>query len=320
MTNPNLLFRCKSCQKEFTFNVLQWLQPRCFNCLPPIKKYQSNGEKEIQYLLKKHNISFKENVRDILGNRLELDIYIPDYSLAIEYNGVYWHSELQGVDRDYHLYKTERCRELGIKLLHIFETDWIHKQEIVESIILSNLNIYTNTIHGRKCLVKEIDSKIANSFYEINHIQGKTICQYSIGLFYNDELVSCLSFSKPRFNKNYDWELVRFANKLNTKIHGGFSKLWKHKPEGTIICYSDKRFFTGAIYKKVMNQLPDSEPSYFYIVDGELKNRIHFQKHKLASILPNFDPNLTEWENMKANGYNRIWDCGNFVFQYRFNQ
>lgn len=314
--SPNLLFRCNVCNKEFKFNVLSWLKPRCFDCMPQIKKYQSNGERDIQYFLTQNNIDWKENNRNILGNRLELDIYIPEKRVAIEFNGIYWHSEARGVDEDYHLFKTERCKELNIKLLHIFETEWENKQEIIKSIILANLNKYKKTIHGRKCIVKQIDSKTANNFYDENHIQGKTILSVSFGLYYNDELVSCLSFSKPRFNKKYDWELVRYANKLNTKIHGGFGKLWKHKPEGKIICYSDKRLFSGNVYKKYMNQLEDLGPSYFYIVDGELKNRINFQKHKLKDLLPVFDEKLTEVESMKANGFYRIWDCGNFVFEF----
>jgi hypothetical protein len=110
--------------------------------------------------------------------------------------------------------------------------------------------------------------------------------------------------------------LVRYANKLNTKIHGGFGKLWKCKPEGKIICYSDKRLFSGNVYEKYMIKLNDSKPSYYYIVDGELKNRVNFQKHKLKDILQKFDENLTEAENMKENGFYRIWDCGNYVFEF----
>ena len=314
--NPNLLFECNVCKKNFEFNVLSWLKPRCFECMPKIKKFQSNGEREIQFLLSKNNINFEENNRNVLGKRLELDIFIPSKNLAIEYNGVYWHSEARGVDEDYHLFKTERCKQLNIKLLHIFETEWKNKQSIVESIILSNLNIYKYTIHGRKCVVKQVDSKTANKFYEENHIQGKSIFNLSFGLFHNDELVSCISFSKPRFNKKYDWELIRYANKLNTKVHGGFGKLWKYKPIGKIICYSDKRLFSGNVYEKYMTKLNDSKPSYFYVIDGELKNRVNFQKHKLKDILPIFDEKLTEVENMKANGFYRIWDCGNYVFEY----
>ena len=313
--NSIFLFECKVCHKQFKFNALSHLKPRCFDCMPPIEKYRSKGEQEVFDFISSLSVDVKKSDRKTLKGK-ELDILCKDYNLAIEYNGIYWHSEANGIENDYHIYKTEKCNEVGIKLLHIFETEWKNKKDIVKSIISSNLNKFEKIIHGRKCVVKQIDSKTANNFYEENHIQGKAILSVSFGLYYNDELVSCLSFSKPRFNKKYDWELVRYANKLNTKIHGGFGKLWKHKPNGKIICYSDKRLFSGNVYEKYMIKLDDSKPSYYYIVDGELKNRVNFQKHKLKDILQKFDNNLTEVENMKENGFYRIWDCGNYVFEF----
>jgi len=101
---------------------------------------------------------------------------------------------------------------------------------------------------------------------------------------------------------------------LNTKIHGAFSKLWKYRPEGSIITYSDKRYFSGEVYRKFFTELKDSDPSYWYIKDGQRHNRIEFQKHKLKDKLELFDSNLTEWENMQLNGWDRIYDCGNYCF------
>jgi len=310
------LWRCNHCNNEFEDDVYAGRMPRCPVCYPFVSGY-SNVEKEISNWLKSINIIIEENNRVIISPQ-ELDIYIPSHKLAIELNGLYWHSELQGKDSQYHLNKTQLCLEKGIQLLHIFEDEWINKQEIIKSIIKNKLNIYDKTIHGRKCSVKNVSLREANKFYEQNHIQGECISKLNFGLFYENKMISCLSFSKSRYNRKYDWEITRFANKLGYKIHGSFSKLWKHKPEGNIITYSDKRLFDGNIYRKFLNELESSKPSYWYL-DSKYNrhNRINFQKHKLKEKLGIFDSNLTEWENMQLNGYNRIWDCGNWIFEWR---
>ena len=310
------LWKCKTCNNEFEDDIYAGRLPRCPFCFPIISGY-SNIEREISLWIKSLNIKILENNKQII-TPLELDIYIPSKNLAIEFNGLYWHSELMGKDSNYHLNKTNLCQENGIQLLHIFEDEWIEKQNIIKSIIKSKLGLYDKTIHGRKCTMKKINSNDANSFYEENHIQGKCTSKINLGLFYKDELVSCLSFSKSRYNKKYDWEITRFANKLGYKVYGSFSKLWKHKPEGSIITYSDKRLFDGSVYRKFLNELKSSDPSYWYLDSNYNRyNRTNFQKHKLKEKLGIFNSNLTEWENMQLNGYNRIWDCGNWIFEWR---
>ena len=146
--------------------------------------------------------------------------------------------------------------------------------------------------------------------------------QIRCGLYLHDELVAAISFAKPRFSKKYDHELVRFCNKLNTNVVGGASKLFSHflKTCGageTIVSYADRRWSVGTLYKNLgFTQTHISSPNYWYFSGLDLFHRVNFQKHKLSEKLDMFNPELTEWENMEANGWNRIWDCGNLVFKF----
>jgi len=124
-----------------------------------------------------------------------------------------------------------------------------------------------------------------------------------------------LTYGKPRYNKNYDIEILRFCNKKDLVVVGGLSKLIS-KISGHIISYCDRRYSDGNGYLKTGFILKSiSPPNYFYMKLGGRLSRIYFQKHKLKNILEVFDPTLTEWENMQLNGYDRIWDCGNLIFE-----
>jgi hypothetical protein len=181
------------------------------------------------------------------------------------------------------------------------------------------LGFITNKIFARKCQIKEIDNQTYKEFCEQNHIQGYGIAKVRIGLFYCDELVQIMSFSKPRFNKNYDWENIRSCTKLNTTVVGGFSKLMKYfktNYAGSIITYVDVRYFTGGGYlKNGFKFIKHTEPNYFYFKKNttELETRNKYQKHKLKNILPIFDETMTEYENMLNNNYLRIFDAGNLI-------
>jgi len=257
-------------------------------------------------------------------NRKEIDIYLPNHALAIEYNGLFWHSEEYGKGRSYHLHKTQECLKQNIQLLHIFENEWMneYKKDIWKSIIVSNLK-KSNRIYARKTQVKEIkDNALVKDFLLKNHLQGNIHANTKLGLFFENELVSVMTFSKPRYS-NYEWEIIRFCNKKFITIIGGASKLFKHflsiKNPKNIISYSDKRIGEGKVYTNLnfkFNHL--SKPNYFYFKPGslDLHSRIKFQKHKLPELLDDFDPDLSESNNMSNNGYYRIWDCGNNVYTW----
>ena len=303
-------FKCVKCGYEFKRQISY--NYNCPKCSP-----KSKYEFEIEEFLNNLNISHIKNTKEII-TPFELDFYISTKNLAIEFNGIHWHSELMGKDRNYHLNKTNLCLDKSVTLLHIFENEWIEKQNIWKSIIKSKLNMYDTTIYARKCEIREVENKEKNEFLDNSHLQGQDKSSYKYGLYYENEFVSLLTICKPRYNKNYDWEISRFCNKLNCKVIGGFSKLLKHARKhlnGSIITYSDLRYSQGDLYRNNgFFELKNSNPNYFYIVENSLKSRIQFQKHKLNEQLEYFDEELSEWENMMMNGYDRIWDCGNKVF------
>lgn len=256
---------------------------------------------------------------DVLGD-LELDIHIPELKLAIEHNGLPSHSSNMHTikNKTRHLKKTKRCQDLGIELFHIRGDQWIKKKEIIKSMIKNKLGVIDDKIYARNCSIKELTPKQATEFFNTTHIQGYTSSSIKYGLFYDNELVSAATFSTPRYDKNYDWELIRFSNKLNVTVIGGFSKLLTHfrkKYSGSIISYCDYSRSNGNVYvKNGFSLLRHSDSGYYWTDNHIVYNRITFQKYKLKNMLKVFDPNLTEYENMFNNGYRVIYDCGELVF------
>lgn len=318
--NKNYKFKCKNCGNIFVDNIHSKI-PKCPTCFP---KYGSILEKEVSSFLANYS-DLIQNDRKILNGK-EIDILIPERNLGIEFDGLYWHSENSGGKlKNYHLNKTLEAKSNNIKLIHIFEDEWVFKKDIVKSILLSNFNIYSNKIGARKTSISFVDKERSTLFLNENHLQGSINGDIAIGLYYNEELISLLLIGKPRFNKKYDWEILRFANKLNTKVMGGFSKLFKYftsNYNGSIITYSDLRYFNGSVYESNgFKYIKTTKPNYYYMDNYNIRyNRINFQKHKLNNILENFDEDLTEWENMKTNGFDRIWDCGNNAFEYTIDK
>ncbi len=317
-------WKCVRCGHEFIQRIYTTglgndrCVPRCEKCFP--KSTCSIAEKEaLDFVKSIYNGRIIENNQTVLGNRLELDIYLPEKHLAIEFDGLYWHSEQKGKDESYHLDKTNACAEKGIRLIHIFEDEWNTKQDIVKDRIRSILGIGQTRIFARKCIVRELDSKTANEFLEQNHLQGGDNSSIRYGLYHGNELVAVMTFGKPRFSKSHDWELIRFASKYGCNVVGGASKLLNHfrsSHSGSIVSYADRRHSDGNLYEKLGFVLEGvSKPNYWYVRGGEKLSRYACQKHRLKDVLGEaFDPNLSEFENMSLNGWTRVHDCGNMVF------
>lgn len=319
--------KCKNYFKTKTHWV--FLKRKQFNIKEPVKHIISESQNEIKkFIENKVNNPVNYNDRSIIHPK-ELDIYIPDSKLAIEYDGLLFHSYGKSdysifndieEDKNYHLNKTKLCKEKGIQLLHIFENEWEEKCDIWKSVILNKLGL-SNKIYARKCVLKLVDNKVKDEFLIKNHLQGSCPSTVNIGLYYNNELVSLMTFGKSRYNKNYDWELLRYCNKLNISVVGGASKLlfyFRKNYKGSIISYANKRWSDGNLYKKLgFDLVNESCPNYYYFKPNEciLYSRIQFQKHKLKDKLDIFDDKLTETQNMYNNGYRKIYDCGNYVFE-----
>lgn len=314
-------WRCIKCNSIFQDHIDNGRVPRCYHCFPKIKG-RSNIEKEIEIFCRQYFSNITKHNRTILNGK-ELDIYLPDIRLGIEINGIFWHSEIAGKkSRNYHFEKTKLAKEKGVTLIHIFEDEWINKSDIIRSILLNKFGKIKIRISGRSCEIKKVESKLAKSFLNENHIQ-EYIGGINFGLFHENLLVSILTIGRPRYNSEYDYEILRFCNKKNIIVNGGLSKLIKHtirEYSGTFITYSDVRFGDGKGYLNCGFSLKGySKPNYYYVNNKHIKrlSRLNFQKHKLSKILATYDGNLSEWENMQLNGYDRIWNCGNYIYELK---
>jgi len=317
--NPNsrFQFQCLECNLVTDISLQSGYLPTCSKC----SKYKGYSiiEEEIMRLIQtNYNGIIIMKDRSILKGR-EIDIFLPQINLAIEVNGIYWHSEIWGKYKNYHLSKTEDCLNKGIHLLHIFDYEWLYKKDIVKSIILNKLGLTPNKIFARKCEIKEVSSNDKKLFLNNNHMQGSCVSKINLGLYYNNELVSIMTFGKNRFKKDDTIEMIRFCNIINTNVIGGASKLLKYyiknyQPQ-TIITFADRRYSLGKMYDTLgFNLNSFSKPNYFYWKNLKIYSRMNFQKHMLKDKLDKFDPLLSEYQNMLNNGFNRVWDCGNYKF------
>jgi len=316
-------WKCLKCGNVFEDKLEFGKIPRCLVCYPYITTGQSAQEIEVfEYVKSIYNGTVEQKNKSILSGK-ELDVYIPDKKFAIEYDGLYWHGEVNGVTQKDHMYKTKLCEDMGISLIHIYEDEWLQKQDIVKSIIENKLGLTSHKVDARKCKIDTVKTEDAESFLELNHIQGY-IRGNHLGLYFESELVAILTYGKPRFDKAYDIELYRYCTKLGCTVRGGLSKLLSILKEkcDTIVTYADLRWGRGEGYLKCgFTYQKTTTPNYSYYIkrDRVYKryNRMNFQKHMLSEKLELFDPALTEWENMQLNGYDRIWDCGNRVYTWK---
>ena len=280
------------------------------------EKSTSEAENKITEFLKNLNINVIQSYRPKWLDGKELDIYLPELNLAFEFNGLYWHNELFK-DKKYHLDKTNNCLKKNIKLIHIWEDDWDNKKSIIKSIILNKLG-KCQRIFARKCEIKTPNNKDVREFLINNHIQGFVGSNIKLGLYFEDELVSLMTFGNLRkslgqVSSEGSYELLRFCNKLGYSIIGGASKLFKYFLNNydvkEITSYSDSSRGVGNLYKLLNFEfIHESTPNYYYIINGVKKHRFNFRKDKL--IREGGDPNKTEVQIMNEKGYFRIFDSG----------
>ena len=284
----------------------------------------SAAEQAIREFLK-NEVEVKQSCRTTI-KPLELDIYIKSLKIGIEYNGLYFHSDVF-LKNDYHLYKLLRCEEKGVRLIQIFEDEWLEKEEICKSRLLNIIGKTPNKIFARKCEIREVTPKEAKEFLNANHIQGNVNSKVKLGLYYNNELVSLMTFGNLRKNlgqthKEGHYELLRFCNKLYTNVVGGASKLLKYFERKyqpvKIISYADRRWSNGDLYKSLgFDFVSYSKPNYFYVMGPTRENRFKYRKSEL--VKQGFDVNKTEKQIMEERGYKRIYDCGTIKIEKTYD-
>lgn len=269
-----------------------------------------------------------QNDRTVLNNK-ELDIYIPTHNIAIEYNGLLWHSEKYGKDKFYHLNKTIECKNKGIKLIHIFEDEWLNKNNIVKSKLkqLLNANYSLERVYARKCTIRPIKVQESALFLDLNHIQGSCNATVHLGCYCNDKVIGVMSFKKERKDNN-NWELTRFATDINKHCIGVGGKLFsyfiKNYDYNEIKSFADRRWTLDEkdnLYIKLGFQLEtilDSDYRYYNNKSTNIE-RIHkfnFRKqilHKKYGL----SLDMSEKEMVEELGFYRIWDCGLLKYVFK---
>lgn len=316
--NGNIsLFKCDS-KLDHNFEIssdlylsrIKYNTPLCTICYP-IGYNKSIKEKEV--------VNYIEGIKNIIcnykiGNRkIQIDVFIPELKFGIEFNGLYWHSEIYK-NKNYHLDKLEYFKENGIDIIHIWEDDWDNKKDIVKSVILNKLGQTENKIYARKCEIKEVKPNEARIFLDENHIQGFVKSNLKFGLYYKDQLVSLMSFDHFEGRKkmeNDEWNLNRFCTKLNTNVIGGASKLLKYFIDNynplRIVSYADKDLSNGSLYKILgFNKVYESKPDYKYIINNKRIHKSNFKNSKTGISEKNL--NIL-----------KVYDCGKIKYELKFN-
>ena len=301
----------------------------CHKCYANIS--QSSPELEIKDIINAmYNGKCIENSRSIIP-QLELDLYYPEKNIAIEFNGNYWHDE-NHKPKDYHFNKFKLCKDKNIRLVSIYESDWYNKRDNIIN-LLKNIFIESKIIYARNCTISKLDYKTKSAFINEYHFYGDSNQgTISYGLFYNNELVSVMSFGKLRgqnkLHSNKDhYELVRFVTKDNMRIIGGASKLFKkfiseYHPM-YIICYSDNDFFTGETYHKLGFKLKSLGESidYQWVKGTKALSRYECMTTKLLEKYPKYrNINIAgsvEDYVMHDLGYSKLYRCGNSIWEYK---
>ena len=275
----------------------------------------------VKRILDEYGIYYESNNRSILSGK-EIDIYIPSKNLAIECNGIYWHSKK---DSCYHKEKMEVCSDNDIQLITFWEDQIKKNPEKIKSILLSKLGIYNNRIYARQCIIKEISTKECNEFLDKYHLQGKTNSSIRFGLYYNGELVSVMTFGKGRkcLNSNVEYELYRYCCKEGVQVIGGASKLFKHflkeyNPK-RIESFSSNDISNGNLYIQLGFNKVSTSVGYWYV--DKYMNRYHrykFTKHILVN--EGYDKNKTELEIMNERGFLKIYDSGQTKWEWQSMQ
>lgn len=276
----------------------------------------SAGENYLYNIIKElaPGIKIIRNTRSIIAPK-EIDLWIPSHNLGIEYHGSYWHKESKVGDLHYR--KAQLARQNGIKLLQIFDFELIENIDKIIQLIKMNLGIIEHKVAARNCRVELLDTKTAREFCEKNHLQGYAGAKINYGLVdKSEQLVQLLSFARPRFSKSYQWEIIRSCSRYDTIVIGGIEKLWakfvREQTPDSVISYANARFFDGKSYRKLGFEYYNHSGSGYVWSNGVRRvSRYKTQKNKLP------ESQGSETDIMKANGFHKLLDAGNHVYQWK---
>ena len=307
--------------------------PKCF-----FGKHSSKLEESVVAWFEQNypDVELLRNQRNYFGDgtQTELDIVFPQYKVAVEVDGLFWHSyEMllsKGVDgaKNYHLKKTNSCNEHGYQLVHLFEDSLNNKFELCMDLIVSKLVLHglkdeREKIYARKCRVEEIDKKKAIQFFEENHIQGYGDGT-TIGLVYGGAVVSCMTFKRCAKNTidAGSWCLTRYACKRGVFVVGGFERLLKNFVRSNdvfrIVSYSDTCVSDGSLYvRNGWKKCGTIAPDYMYVVEGVREHKFNYRLKRFREDENlYYEEGLTEFELAERNCLLRVYDCGKVKYEY----
>ena len=261
--------------------------------------------------------------RKILNGN-ELDIYIPSKKLALEINGDYWHSSLFK-ESTYHQKKTLTCAKQGIRLIHIFEHEWKNsdKQQILKDLIKQAIKNNNKRVYGRNTQINELDSNSSEvkAFLNKYHLQGWIYSSIALGCYYNNELIGLMTFGKPRFDSNHEYEIYRLCWKSGYAVNGGTNKLFsyfleKYKPS-SVVTYSDITKFTGNVYLRLGFQVDCiTKPGYIWV---NSKDSSYFNRYEVKTRLKEMKINTlnkTDDDIMYDMEYYKVYNSGNLKLEW----
>ena len=252
------------------------------------------------------------------------DIELLEHNIVIEINPSYTHNVIGGnlwgskVDKNYHKVKTDIARNNNYRCIHVW--DWDDKLKILNS-LYDKTNIY-----ARKCDIRYIDDKTCDDFLNSYHFQNTCRGQkIKLGLFYNDELLQVMTFGKPRYNTNYEYELLRLCTKPKYSIVGGANKLFKHfcknyKPK-SIISYCDLSKFTGKVYSDLgFTKKYETSPTMVWSKGVQkITNNLLLQRGYDQLFNTNYGKGTSNEALMIENGWLPVYDCGQGVYTLNFD-
>lgn len=293
----------------------------CTTLLPITGTKYSSLELKVRSWLDDLGISYITNDRSLIPPK-EIDIYIPSKHLAIEVNGIFWHSD-KNKPIKYHMEKWQLLHEKGVQMLTLWEDQLLNHEEIMHNILLSKLGVYERRVGARKCSLRQVPGKEARAFLDQFHLQGHAGAKVNLGLYYNDTLVSLMTFGHRQVGHGWDnrsWELVRYCCRAGWQVVGGPSRQLRHfikeyRPD-SISSFSSNDISDGGLYTALgFESAGSAAPGYWYI-DPEDYHRYHrytFTKDQILhkGLAPSPDKSTwTERQVMDAWGYVRIYDSG----------
>jgi hypothetical protein len=253
------------------------------------------------------------------GTWLRLDIAIPSKNLGVELHGLYWHSS-KFKSSSYHRDKHKLAADSGVRILHIFEDEWLNRRKAVESLIIQAVGIGTfERVFARCCTVSVVPTSVANSFFNLHHVQGATASSYYWGLDFAGKLLAVIGIAfretcRGSQTSSETIEITRYAT--SCQVVGGFSKLLsavlKQNPSTVkVVTFSDDRLFTGKMYASIgFKPVAKLRPDYFYVKNGRRVHKCKLQKSRIKSSGLVYQEGMTELQLTELNGYHRVYDCG----------